>query len=141
MKLQLCYVSLFAQFGWLPELVRGRNIFGSSLHSTIDEDEYLTQSTSESTALEIEPRTFDIACLNSPTFKIDYEEDDRIKTLTCISIRWKLSRREALCPLPEVNEKCPHTCGRCCEVIKNDFVMNFLPLIFQISHINNNCSG
>ncbi|GFH54739.1 hypothetical protein CTEN210_11215 [Chaetoceros tenuissimus] len=115
MKLQLCYVSLFVQFGWLPELVRARNIFGSSLHSTIDEDEYLTQSTSESTALEIQPRTFDIACLNSPTFKIDYEEDDRIKTLTCISIRWKFSRREALCPLPEVNEKCAHTCGRCCE--------------------------
>ena len=138
MKFQLYYVSLCAQFVWSP--VRGRNIFGSSLHSTIDEDEYLAQSTTESTTLQMQPRTFDIACLNSPTFRIDYEEDDRIKTLTCISIRWKLSRREALCPLPEVNEECPHTCGRCCEVsflIKYFFIFLFSSKFLIIS----NCSG
>ena len=55
------------------------------------------------------------ACVNDPEFEWPSYTDDGNPMQNCIQIRMKSERREAMCPIPEVNAACPHTCGTCCE--------------------------
>jgi hypothetical protein len=51
------------------------------------------------------------ACLNSPTYRYDHDDQGH----GCQWIRNKEDRRISLCQESEVREECPQTCGICCE--------------------------
>ena len=55
------------------------------------------------------------ACVNNPDFEWPSNTDDGNPMKNCTQIRMEPARREAMCPIPEVNFACPHTCGTCCE--------------------------
>ena len=51
-------------------------------------------------------------CLNSRTFEKYFDGKQR----SCQKIRLNADRRNRACRLPEFNNNCPQTCGKCCEV-------------------------